>query len=140
MEDTRRAEDLLDVVRVLLLVQGAILLATTIEALIWSVAFPGASGVVLVLTAATAAALLVSRARLRTGNRRGRRIAYVVECALIVTIAIDTALAIGITGSVPPPVALLTRFVLPLAVIALLRRTDRASAPNAVPASLEVGS
>jgi hypothetical protein len=138
MESTRRTRDLLEVVRVLLLVQGAILLATTIEALIWSIAFPGASGVMLVLTAATAAALLVSRARLRAGGRQGRRTAYIVESALVVTIAIDTALAIGITGSVPPAVALLTRFVLPLAVIALLRRTDQASAPHAAPAVLEV--
>lgn len=140
MESPRRAEDLLEVVRVLLLVQGAILLATTIEALIWSIAFPGASGVMLVLTAATAAALLVSRARLRAGSRQGRRMAYIVESALVITVAIDTALAIGITGSVPPPVALLTRFVLPLAVIALLRRTNHASAPHAAPAALEVAS
>jgi hypothetical protein len=138
MESARRAEELLDVVRVLLLVQGAILLATTIEALIWSIAFPGASGVMLVLTAATAAALLVSRARLRAGSRRGRRTLYVVESVLVVTIAIDTALAIGITASLPPPVALLTRFVLPLTVIALLRRTDQVSAPHAARAALEV--
>ena len=140
MENVRRAEDLLDVLRVLLLVQGAILLATTIEALIWSIAFPGASGLMLVLTAATAVALLVSRARLRAGSRRGRRTLYIVEGVLIVTIALDTALAIGITGSVPPPVALLTRFVLPIAVIALLRRTDKGSAPHAAPAALEVAS
>jgi hypothetical protein len=138
MESARRAEELLDVVRVLLLVQGAILLATTIEALIWSIAFPGASGVMLVLTAATAAALLVSRARLRAGSRRGRRTLCVVESVLVVTIAIDTALAIGITASLPPPVALLTRFVLPLTVIALLRRTDQVSAPHAARAALEV--
>jgi hypothetical protein len=138
MESARRAEELLDVVRVLLLVQGAILLATTIEALIWSIAFPGASGVMLVLTAATAAALLVSRARLRAGSRRGRRTLYVVESVLVVTIAIDTALAIGITASLPPPVALLTRFVLPHTFIALLRRTDQVSAPHAARAALEV--
>jgi hypothetical protein len=138
MESARRAEELLDVVRVLLLVQGAILLATTIEALIWSIAFPGASGVTLVLTAATAAALLVSRARLRVGSRRGRRTLYVVESALVVTVAIDTALAIGITDSLPPPVALLTRFVLPLTVITLLRRSDQVSGPHAARAASEV--
>ncbi|HKY52311.1 MAG TPA: hypothetical protein VJP45_13725 [Candidatus Limnocylindria bacterium] len=126
METTRRTEDLLEVVRVLLLVQGAVLIATTMEALVWSIAFPGASGITLVLSAAIAALLLVGRARLRSDDGKGRRLVQVAEAALVVQIAIDTALAVGITGSVPPPMALLTRFLIPLAVIALLRRCGQA--------------
>lgn len=140
METMRRAEDLLDVVRVLLLVQGAVLLATALEALIWSVAFPGASGLMFVFTAAAAIALLVGRARLRAGSGAGRRLVYFVECTLVVTIAIDTALALGITGSAPPLMALLTRFALPLGVIALLRRSAHASIADPTSGAPEVAS
>ena len=45
MKTNRRpADDLLEVARALLLLQGAILIATTIEALVWAAVFPGASG------------------------------------------------------------------------------------------------
>ena len=124
----RQADELLEVVRVLLLVQGAILVATTIEALIWSIAFAGAVGPSFVMSATTALTLLVARARLRVDRRWSRRLVYIVEGMLVGTLAIDTALAVAITGTVPPPIALLTRFVLPLSVIALLRRAVRVSA------------
>jgi hypothetical protein len=127
--DRRRepAGELLDVVRVLLLVQGAILVATTIESLIWSAAFPGAAAVPTILSGAAALATLIARTGLRAKHGRSRRVVYAVEIALLVTFAIDTALAIAITGAVPPVMALLTRFVLPLSVIALLRRSARAA-------------
>lgn len=126
METTRHtADDLLDVVRVLLLVQAAILVATTIEAFVWSLAFAGAAGLSFLVTAAMALTLVVARARLRTDRRWTKRLVYIVEGLLVITLAIDTALAIGITGTVPPVVAVLTRCVLPLSVIALLRRASR---------------
>jgi hypothetical protein len=127
------AEELLDIVRVLLLVQGGVLLAATIEALIWSIAFAGATGLTFLLTAAMALTLLVARARLRADRRAAHRLVYIVEGLLIATLGIDTALAIGLTGAVPPPVAILTRFVVPLSVIALLRRAGQ---PNTAVAPL----
>lgn len=138
----RSADDLLEVVRVLLLVQGAILVATTIEALIFGAAFAGAAGPSFLLSAASAATLLVARVRLRADRPWIRRLVYVVECVILLTLALDAALASLITGAVPPAVALLTRFVLPLAVIALLRRSPRASATDAsrAVASLEGAS
>jgi hypothetical protein len=127
----RPADDLLEVVRVLLLVQGSILVATTIEAFIWSIAFGGAAGPSFLVTAAMAAALFVTRARM-ADHRWTRRVVYLVEGVLVATLGVDTALAIAITGTVPPAVAVLTRFVLPLSVIALLRRATRpAAAPIA---------
>jgi hypothetical protein len=123
----RPADDLLEVVRVLLLVQGSILVATTIEAFIWSIAFGGAAGPSFLVTAAMAAALFVTRARM-ADHRWTRRVVYLVEGVLVATLGVDTALAIAITGTVPPAVAVLTRFVLPLSVIALLRRATRPAA------------
>jgi len=134
MEATRRdrGDDLLDVVRVLLLVQGGVLLATTVEALIWSIAFAGAAGPSFLVTAAMAGALLLARARVRVDRRWTHRLVYIVEGVLVASLAVDTALALVIVGAVPPAVAVLTRFVLPIAVIALLRRATR---PAAAPPS-----
>lgn len=117
----RRGDDLLDVARVLLLLQGTILLATTIEALIWGAAF-GAGGAPAFISAAAAVALLVARARLRADRRWTRRTVYVVEAVILLTLVVDTALALLVTRGTPPAVAVLTRLVLPVAVIALIRR------------------
>ena len=116
-------EDLLDVARVLLLLQGAVLVATTIEALIWGVIFAGAAGLPAMMSGTAAAIALVARARLRADRSWTRRLVYGVEGFTLATLAIDTALAIAITGAYPPPVALLTRLVLPLSLVLLLRRT-----------------
>lgn len=129
MDTERCPEDgLLDVARVLLLLQGSILVATTIEALIWAAVFPGAGGSPAGLSAVAAAVLLVARVRLRADRRRIRRFVYVVEGLILVTLAIDTALAIAVAHSLPPVVSLLTRLVLPLSVITLLRRSARKKA------------
>jgi hypothetical protein len=129
------ADDLLDVVRVLLLVQAAILVATTIEAFLWSIAFAGAAGPAFLVTATMALTLAVARARLGTDRRWTKRLVYIIEGVLLVTLAIDTAIAIGLTGTVPPVVAVLTRFVLPLSVIALLRRASRPASTSVVPST-----
>lgn len=115
-------EEALEIVRVLLLVQGAILVATTIEALVWNLAF-AAGGVAMVMSAAAATALFVARARLRTAGRGTRRLIYLVEGLLLAGLLVDTVLALVVTRALPPAVALLTRLVIPVAVIVLLRRS-----------------
>lgn len=128
MDTTRRPTDeLLDVARVLLLLQGAVLVATTIEALFWTLVFPGAAGTPFLMTSVTALLVLLARARLRADRSWMRRIVYVVETVILVNLVIDLALAVVITGAVPPIVAILTRFVLPLSVIGLLRKSTRAT-------------
>ena len=132
MEKTRRqAEDLLEVARVLLLVQGAILFATTIEALVWGGVFAGVAGVPVFTSGAAAVLLLVARVRLRADRRWTRRIVYGVEVVTLVFLAIDTVLAVALTRALPPVVTLLTQLVLPMSVIVLLRR----SAPQRTTAS-----
>jgi hypothetical protein len=129
MSMTRRpADDLLEIARVLLLVQGSILLATTVEALIWGMAFAAAAGPSFVLSAAAASALLVARARLRADRRWSRRVVYVVEGVILITLAVDTGLAALITHASPPAVAILTRLLIPAAVVALLRGSERTTA------------
>jgi hypothetical protein len=132
----RRSDDLLDLVRVLLLLQGSILVATTIEALIWGFAFAGGGGTPFVVSGIAALAILVARARLRADRRWMRRLVYIVECFTLAELAIDTALAIAITGALPPAVALLTRLVLPIAVIVLLRRSARAKDARTTPMTM----
>ncbi|HET8569352.1 MAG TPA: hypothetical protein VFM93_10250 [Candidatus Limnocylindria bacterium] len=127
MNAPRTLEQLLDVVRALVLLQGAILVAATIEALIWGSAFGGGAATA-VPSAAAAAALLVARANVGNERRWARRVLFVVEGALIATIAIDGALALLITRALPPATALVTRLLIPLAVIALLRRARAAAA------------
>lgn len=128
MDKITRPDELLDVARVLLLLQGSILVATTIEALVWGMAFAGAAGVPLLLSGAAAVVIFVARARLRPDRRRTRRLVYGVEAFTLAFFALDLALATALTGTPPPAVAILTRFVLPLSVIYLLRLSARASA------------
>lgn len=119
----RRSNDLLEIARVLLLLQGSILLATTIEALIWGIAFAGGGGLPFLMSGAAAAVILLARLRLRADRRWTRRLVYGLEGFTLATFAIDTILAIALTGALPPAVAILTRLVLPVSVIVLLRRT-----------------
>jgi hypothetical protein len=128
----RSAADLLDVTRALLLLQGAILVATTIEALVWSLVLAGAGGAPILVSAAAAAVIFTARARLRADRRWSRRLVYGVEGLTLATVAIDMALAIALTGALPPAVALLTRVVLPMSVIALLRRSAAGASSSVV--------
>lgn len=142
MDMTRRpADDVLDLARVLLLLQGSILVATTIEALIWGMAFAGAAAAPLLLSGGAAVAILVARARLRADRRWTRRLVYGVQGFTLAFLALDLALAIVLTGTPPPAVALLTRFVLPVSVIYLLRQSARATvAPMLRSAAVEGAS
>jgi hypothetical protein len=128
VDQTMRREpaDLVEVARVLLLLQGAILVANTIEAGLFAVAF--SAGVVpsVLATAIAAIAIFIGRARLGRGGRRSRRAIYVVEGVIITLLALDLVLALVLTHQTVPAMAVITRFALPVAVIALLGRIARA--------------
>ncbi len=129
MNERQAADDLVDVVRVLLLLQGAILIAATIEATVWGVLFAGGAGVPTLMSGVAAAILLIARLRVRPDRRRIRRLVYVVECLILATFMIDAALAIALAHALPPVAAVLTNCVLPFAVVWLLRRSSRVTAP-----------
>jgi hypothetical protein len=123
METTRRpSDDLLDVARALLLLQGAILVATTIESLFWGLAFASTGGA-LVMSAGSAVVILVARIRLRPDRTWSRRLVYAVEGLILLTAAVDTAISLALAHALLPLVALLTQIALPISVIALLRRS-----------------
>jgi hypothetical protein len=131
VDTTRRpADELLDVARALLLLQGAILVATTIEALVWAAVFPGASGSPALISGASAFVILVARVRLRADRRWTRRMVYLVEGLILLTAAIDVVIGLVLAGALPPMVALLTQVLLPIAVIVLLRRSSRFPRPT----------
>ena len=132
--DTKRrpADDLLDLARVLLLVQGWILVATTIESVVWGMAFAGAAGVPVLLSGGGALLVLSGRARLEADRPWSRRFVYAAQGSLLAFLALDLALAVALTGTPPPAVALLTRFALPVSVIFLLRRSARPATPQTV--------
>lgn len=133
MDTTRTQNDgLLDVARAILLVQAAILAAATIEAAIFGVAF-GNGGAAVLMSGVAACALLLARARLAVDRPWTYRVVYVVEGITLATLAIDTVIASLIAGAIPPAVAVLTRLVVPAAVLALLHRsgrTDQRTAPS----------
>jgi hypothetical protein len=137
MKTTRRpADDLLEVARALLLLQGAILIATTTEALVWAAVFPGASGSPALMSGAAAVVILVGRIRLGVDRRWARRLVYLVEGFVLLTATIDVAIGLALAHALPPMVALLTQVALPIAVIALLRgsaRRPRAAATPSIP-------
>jgi hypothetical protein len=133
MDTIRRSDQLLDLARVLLLFQGALLIATTIEALVWSAVFAGATASSALFSGAAAAVIFVGRARLRADRRASRRLVHATEVVILVIQAIDIALSLALAHSFPPLVPLLTQVALPIAVIVVLRRWARA-ARSAVPA------
>lgn len=141
METTQRpSDDLLEVARALLLLQGAILVATTMESLFWGMVFPGAGSAAL-MSGASAVVILVARTRLRADRTWARRLVYAVEGFTLALVAVDIGLALALTHALPPVVALLTQLVLPLGLIVLLRRSARMTAaptPNA--ATVEGGA
>ena len=127
-DDARRMAELIDVTRVLLLMQGTILIATTVESLVWATAFPGAGGLVPLMTGASAVVILVARARIRPERSGVRQLVYIVEGMITATFAIDTVLTLVLAHAAMPVVAVFSQFVLPVAVIGLLRRIARTSA------------
>jgi hypothetical protein len=134
MDTTRRpADDLLDVARALLLLQGAILVATTIEALVWTLMFAGASGSPVVMSGAAAVVILIGRSRLRADRRRTRQLVYLVEGFILLTAAVDVAIGLALAHALPPIVTLLTQVVLPISAITLLRRSARVPRSVAMP-------
>ena len=121
-----RTEDVLDLARVLLLVQGALLIVSAIEAAFFGAVFGGAAFLSALPTAAAALIVLVTRARLRPGRAR---LLFAVEVVIVLALAVDVALAIVIAHRAVPLVMIVTQFVLPLAIIASLTRLSRPQEP-----------
>jgi hypothetical protein len=116
------ATDLVEVAHILVLLQGAILVARTIEAAFF-LAFAGAASVVsLGVTASAAVLTLATAAALSRGSRRARRWTLIAESGVIVVGVVDLLLALAMTSEPLGPVELIVGLAIPAAVIVLLRR------------------
>lgn len=133
-------DDLAAVVHILVLVQAAIGVALAIEAAIF-LSFTGAAAIPIALGGAVAAlAMLVVAGGLGRRARWARRLALIGESAVLLLALADTVLAL-LTGTIlPPPMAVLTRVVLPLAVILLLRRRSVRLAFGVMPRTAALSS
>ena len=114
--------ELLDVVRVLLLMQGAIATVSTVEALVGSAAFGAPISAVVVLSCIGAVVTLWCAARIGNGSRRVRKLVIIAELTWLTFAGFDLALSLLLTQTPLELVPTLTRIVLPVAVIVLLRR------------------
>jgi hypothetical protein len=118
---TGQAGDLVEVVRVLVLMQGAILVATTIEAAIFSVAFGPAAGPGVLLTGGAAVLTLATSRGLGRGRRWARRLTVGAECAILAGAILELALSVLLAGATFGIVPTLTRLVVPIVVIVAIR-------------------
>lgn len=125
--------DLLDVLRVLLLLQAALFLVAAIEGLVFQAFFgPTALGSG-ALSLLVGGGLLVARARLGRLARRGRRLLVGFEGFVLTIAVLETALALVMAGQLLGLVPAITRGLLPIAIVVLVRRLGRTVAEPGVP-------
>jgi len=122
------------VARVLLLIQGSIGIASFLEALLAGAAQGVALVPVLGLTGGSAFFTLWLAGRLNRRGRRARKAIIVLQSLWLMAAAVDLGLALLVTQRLLEPVPLLTRVVLPIALIRMLR-SPRARAVFAMPPS-----
>lgn len=117
-----RKDSLVDVIRVLLLVEAGIAVVMSIEAL-FSLAFAGPAAVpiaVLGLVGATTAFILVRGVGRR--SRVARKVTLWLQAGILLVALIDSGLAIVVAQRGLELVPTLTRVVLPISIFVLLRR------------------
>ena len=125
---TGQTGDLVEVARVFVLMQGAVLVATTIEAAIFGVAFGPAAGSAFVLTACAAVLTLATARGLGRRRRWARKVTIVAEVAILAGALLELGLSLLVLGAAIGLVPILTRVVVPIVVIAALRsRAARAT-------------
>jgi len=123
---------MVELVCVLVLLQGGFVLLSTVEVLVvgLSTTSLGPLGPSMLLTAATACATLALVAGLRRRSHVARWLVMAGEAVVIVGALVDLGLAVFMTGAALGLVPILTRLALPALVIVLLRR-DRVPAGRA---------
>lgn len=118
---TSQAGDLVEVVRVLVLMQGAILVATTIEAALFGLAFGPSTAPGVLFTAGAAVLTLAASRGLGRRKRWARRLTISAEFAILAGGLLELALSVLVVGAAFGIVPTLTRLVLPIVAIVALR-------------------
>lgn len=110
-----------DVARALLVVQGAVAATAALEVAVWA-AFGMPVGVPVLLTGGAALLTLALAAGVGRRSRLARRLVILAEVAWVALALVDMALAVALARRGLELVPVLTRILLPLAVVRLLRR------------------
>ena len=114
----------IEVIRILVLVEAAIAVVMSVEAL-GAVAFGGPAGAPIAVIAALAAIATLWLVRgIRRRRRRARRLALWLQGGIVFFALVDLALAILVAQRGLELVPTLTRLVLPIAIFRLLRKPD----------------
>ena len=120
--ETMNDDSPVDIARLLIFVQGAIAVTMTLEAAIGGL-LAGPAVVFVVVPTLVAAILTLWLARsVGRRSRRARRLVVIIEVMVVLLALVDLLLAIVLAQRSLELVPILTRLVLPLAIIRLLRR------------------
>ena len=114
----------LGVVRILLLIQGGIAVLSTLEVAVAGWALGPAVGPLVILNLLAAILTLGAARGVARRSRRSRRLAVSLEGIVLAFALIDLALALLLAQRSLELVPVLTRIVLPVTVIRLLRRRE----------------
>lgn len=115
-------DSVINVVRILVLIQGGIAFVSTLE-VGFITALTGGVTIVPVIVTALAALITLRLSRgLRRGSPRARKYTIRIERLIVAITVIELLLTLFLAHSLPGPVPVLTRLVLPIAVIRLLRQ------------------
>lgn len=107
----------------LVILQGGILVLSTIEALFVNALFGFSLVIVLLLTAGGAILTLRTARGLRLRKRWARRVTLVAEWFILVTGILEVGATVVLPGASTGIVPILTRIVIPVAVLIFIRRT-----------------
>ncbi|MEE8498661.1 MAG: hypothetical protein V3S62_09005 [Acidimicrobiia bacterium] len=118
-----RTTTLVDVVRILVLIQAAIATVTLIEVGVWA-AFGSPLGPIVLLNLAFATGLLYLTSGIRKRSRRARKTLLWIEVTVIVFAVIDLIISLLLAQRPLELVPLMTRFALPFAVFRMLRKPN----------------
>ena len=132
-------DGIVDVIRVLVLLQGAFALLVVVEIVFWALfaGTVGALGPSLLLTVAAAAGSFCLAAGLRRHSRLARRLAFFVDGGILLFALVDLALAVFLAHRPLDLVPTITRLAMPAAVLVLLRRRSVRAVFGAGPSSFE---
>ena len=126
-------DSVINVVRILVLIQGGIAFVSTLE-VGFITALTGGVTIVPVIATALAALITLRLSReLRRGSRRARKYTIRIEKLIVAIAVIELLLTLFLARSLPGPVPLLTRLVLPITVIRLLRQSTALRVFNVPP-------
>lgn len=112
----------LNVVWAMVLLQGAILVATSLESLVISIGTGFVTAPTLLLTSAAAVLTLMTAKGLRRRRRWARRVTIVSEWLVLLVGGAEVIATIVLVGSAPQLMPVAVTVIIPLAVLVCMRR------------------